>query len=93
MNRDIVAGSWKQIKGMARARWGALTGDHLGVITGRRTQVIGERQKAYGIVHSKPLRSGMKPGYPARALSSNRSARPLFTDSIYISKPLQGKTT
>jgi len=56
MNRDIVAGSWKQFKGKLQVLWGMLIGDHLGVITGRRTQVVGERQWAYGLLRSRTLR-------------------------------------
>ena len=56
MNRDIVEGNWKQFKGRAQARWSVLIGDHLGVITGRRTQVAGARQSAYGVIRSKTLR-------------------------------------
>lgn len=56
MNRDIVAGNWKQFKGTVQVRWGRLIGDHLGVIAGKRTQVAGERQRAYGTVRSKTLR-------------------------------------
>jgi len=56
MNRDIVQGNWKQIKGKMQAGWGMLIGDHLGVITGRRTQFVGERQRAYGAFRRKTLR-------------------------------------
>jgi len=53
MNRDIVQGNWKQFKGKVRVRWGRLIGDYLGVITGRRTQSVGERQRAFGVFRSK----------------------------------------
>jgi uncharacterized protein YjbJ (UPF0337 family) len=56
MNRDIVKGNWKKFKGKVQVRWGTLIGDHLGVITGRRTQSAGERQWAYGVIRSKTLR-------------------------------------
>lgn len=69
MNRDIVAGNWKQFKGRAQARWSALIGDPLGVITGRRTQVAGARQRAYGAVRSKTLSGAMRTRYPARPIS------------------------
>jgi uncharacterized protein YjbJ (UPF0337 family) len=53
MNRDIVQGNWKQFKGKVRVRWGRLVGDYLGVVTGRRTQLVGERQRAFGVFRSK----------------------------------------
>lgn len=55
MNRDFVEGSWKQFKGKTRAGWSMLIGNHLGVISGKRTQYDGERQRAYGIIRSKIL--------------------------------------
>lgn len=59
MNRDLVAGSWNQLKGRVLVRWSLLIGDHLGVITGKRRQRAGERQSAYGTLRSKTLRGSM----------------------------------
>lgn len=72
MNRDIVAGNWKQLKGTLQVQWSMLIGDHLGVITGRRTQMAGERQRAYGVVCSRTLRDTTEPDYPARTVASGR---------------------
>ncbi len=66
MNRDLVEGNWNQFKGMVQVRWGMLIGDHLGVITGRRTQLFGDRQRAYGVIRSKTLRGNMRVRSPAR---------------------------
>lgn len=55
MNRDTVIGGWKQIKGKVHARWSAMIGDPLGVVSGRHTQYDGERQSAYGAIHAKSL--------------------------------------
>jgi uncharacterized protein YjbJ (UPF0337 family) len=74
MNRDIVAGNWKQLKGRVQVRWGLLIGDYLGVISGKRTQLAGERQSAYGGVRSKPLRGALKTRYPAHTVSPHRTA-------------------
>lgn len=71
MNSDIVAGNWKQFKGKVQVQWGMLIGDYLGVVTGRRTQLAGERQWAYGAIRSKSLRGSMRTHYPARSFSSN----------------------
>jgi len=49
MNWDIVAGNWKQFKGKVKARWGDLTDDQLEVIAGKRVELSGRLQEAYGI--------------------------------------------
>lgn len=49
MNLDIVKGNWKQVKGKVKAQWGKLTDDELDVIAGRRTELAGKIQEAYGI--------------------------------------------
>lgn len=69
MNRDIVAGNWKQLKGRTQAGWSVLIGDPLGVIAGRRTQVAGARQSAYGAIRSKTLGGGARTRYPGRPVS------------------------
>jgi uncharacterized protein YjbJ (UPF0337 family) len=49
MNRDIVAGNWKQFKGRVKAQWGKLTGGHLDVIDGKRVELSGRIQEGYGV--------------------------------------------
>jgi uncharacterized protein YjbJ (UPF0337 family) len=49
MNWDIAEGNWKQFKGKVKARWGKLTDDHLDVIGGKRVELAGKIQEAYGI--------------------------------------------
>jgi uncharacterized protein YjbJ (UPF0337 family) len=49
MNRDRIAGRWSQLKGIARQGWGRLTANYAGVIAGKRQQMLGETQAAYGI--------------------------------------------
>ncbi|MBE0594450.1 MAG: CsbD family protein [Gemmatimonadales bacterium] len=56
MNWDIVAGNWKQFKGKVKARWGNLTDDHLDVIAGRRVELSGKIQEAYGITKDEAER-------------------------------------
>lgn len=86
MNRDIVEGNWKQFKGKVHVRWSMLIGDQLGVITGRHTQYDGERQSAYGIIRTQPLRGSMRTRYPARPISSNpTSAGDLPTTASVLS--------
>jgi uncharacterized protein YjbJ (UPF0337 family) len=49
VNWDRIAGSWRQVKGIARQRWGRLTADYAGVVAGKRDQSLGEIQAAYGV--------------------------------------------
>ena len=49
MNRDRIAGQWKQVKGKIREQWGRLTEDQLNVIDGRRDRLLGRIQESYGI--------------------------------------------
>ena len=49
MNWDRIEGNWKQFKATAMARWGRLTGDQLDVVAGKRDQLVGKLQEAYGI--------------------------------------------
>lgn len=48
MNWDQIEGSWKQIKGKAREKWGDLTDDDLDRAAGKRDQLVGLVQKKYG---------------------------------------------
>jgi len=48
MNWDTVEGSWKQMAGKAKAKWGDITGDEWTSISGRRDEVVGLVQKRYG---------------------------------------------
>lgn len=49
MNWDIVEGNWKQFKGKVRTRWGKLTDDQLDLIAGKRIELAGKIQEAYGV--------------------------------------------
>jgi uncharacterized protein YjbJ (UPF0337 family) len=50
MNLDWnrVEGSWKQVKGAVKEKWGKLTDDDLDVINGPREQLEGKIQERYG---------------------------------------------
>lgn len=48
MNWDQIEGSWREMKGKARQRWGKLTDDDLDVIAGKRDELIGKIQKRMG---------------------------------------------
>ena len=48
MNRNILEGNWKQIRGAIREKWGELTDDELDQIAGKRDQLAGILQERYG---------------------------------------------
>lgn len=48
MNKDIIAGKWTQIKGMAQQRWGGLTDDVFDVREGNAEYLAGKLQERYG---------------------------------------------
>jgi uncharacterized protein YjbJ (UPF0337 family) len=49
MNRDRIAGTWKQLKGIARKQWGRLTADDASVVAGERERLLGKIQATHGI--------------------------------------------
>jgi uncharacterized protein YjbJ (UPF0337 family) len=49
MNWNQIEGNWKQFKGLAKQQWGKLTDDQLDVIAGKREQLSGKIQEAYGV--------------------------------------------
>lgn len=48
MNWDEIKGSWTELKGKVKQRWGRFTDDDLIEIDGKREQLIGCVQKRYG---------------------------------------------
>ncbi len=48
MNWDQVQGSWKEMTGQVKEKWGKLTDDDLTTIAGKRDQLAGCLQKHYG---------------------------------------------
>lgn len=48
MNWDSIQGNWKQLKGKAQQKWGKITNDDLEMIAGKREELEGKLQKAYG---------------------------------------------
>ena len=49
MNRDQIAGSWKELQGKLREKWSKITDDDLGVVAGKRDQLAGILQRRYGL--------------------------------------------
>ena len=48
MNSQRMSGSWQQMKGKVKEKWGKLTDDDLKVIEGKRDQLAGILEKRYG---------------------------------------------
>lgn len=48
MNRDILVGQWKQLKGKVKQQWGRLTDDELDKASGRYDELAGLIQERYG---------------------------------------------
>ena len=48
MNKDIVEGKWKQMRGEAKAWWGKLTDDDLDRAAGKLDVLVGLLQEKYG---------------------------------------------
>jgi uncharacterized protein YjbJ (UPF0337 family) len=46
---DQIEGNWKQFKGKVKQQWGRLTDDHLTTIAGKRDELSGRIQEAYGV--------------------------------------------
>jgi len=49
MNWDQIEGRWNEYKGKAKQQWGKLTDDDLDVVEGRRDELLGKVQHAYGV--------------------------------------------
>jgi uncharacterized protein YjbJ (UPF0337 family) len=49
MNWEQAEGKWKQLKGLAKTKWGKLTDNDLESIAGKSDQLIGRIQERYGI--------------------------------------------
>lgn len=52
MNREIVIGNWRQIKGAAMQQWGRITDDGFLVLEGRHEKWAGEVMEAKGIARA-----------------------------------------
>jgi uncharacterized protein YjbJ (UPF0337 family) len=52
MNWDRIGGNWRQLRGIATVQWSRLTGNYTGVVAGKRQQMLGEIQAAYGITRN-----------------------------------------
>ncbi len=53
MNRDVLEGNWKQLRGRVKEMWGKLTDDDLDQIDGKADRLLGALQKHYGYARDK----------------------------------------
>ena len=56
MNKDQIAGDWKQFKGKVKEQWGKLTDDEVRVIEGKSDQLAGLIQTRYGVAKEEAER-------------------------------------
>jgi uncharacterized protein YjbJ (UPF0337 family) len=74
MNADQLKGSWKELKGQVRERWGKLTDDDMNVIAGQHEQLIGRIQSRYGIAKEEARRQFEEWNIADRDIESRRRA-------------------
>jgi uncharacterized protein YjbJ (UPF0337 family) len=55
INKDILEGKWKQIRGEAKAWWGKLTDDDLDRAAGKLDVLAGLLQEKYGYTHQRAV--------------------------------------
>lgn len=48
MNKDVLSGKWKQLRGTVKEKWGRLTDDDLDQIDGQLDRLMGALQERYG---------------------------------------------
>ena len=53
MNRDVLEGKWKEMRGRVKETWGKLTDDDLDRINGKTEQLLGVLQEKYGYAREK----------------------------------------
>ena len=53
MNEDILKGSWLEIKGRIKEKWGKLTGNEFDEIEGKNEKLLGLLRKQYGYTRVK----------------------------------------
>ena len=56
MNTDQMKGSWKQLVGKAKEKWGKFTNNDWKVVEGKRDQLVGRIQERYGLAREEAER-------------------------------------
>jgi len=55
MNKDVLEGKWKQVRGEAKAWWGKLTDDDLDRAAGKVDVLAGLLQERYGYTRERAV--------------------------------------
>jgi uncharacterized protein YjbJ (UPF0337 family) len=53
MNKEIIKGNWKQLKGKLKQQWGKFTDDDIATMEGNYEELEGLLQKRYGYAADK----------------------------------------
>jgi uncharacterized protein YjbJ (UPF0337 family) len=53
MNRNVIEGAWRQLKGAATSRWATLTNDDGLRLRAERERLVGRFQSRYGILRDE----------------------------------------
>ncbi len=53
MNKDVLTGNWKELKGSVKQQWGKLTDDEITRTEGDQEKLVGLLQKSYGYSKEK----------------------------------------
>jgi uncharacterized protein YjbJ (UPF0337 family) len=56
MNSDQIEGTWKQVKGKMREKWGKLTDNDWEQVAGKKDQLLGKLQERYGYTRAQAER-------------------------------------
>jgi len=56
VNRDILEGKWKQLRGRIHERWGRITNDELDQVEGNGDRLVGIIQERYGLARDEAER-------------------------------------
>ncbi len=95
MNKDILEGKWKQIKGDIQKQWGKLTNDDLDIIDGNREKLSGMLQERYGKSKDEAEKEAdeflKKHGWPLKSIIVNTCKEAhlmvkLFLNSTFITR-------
>ena len=55
MNKDILEGKWKQVRGEAKAWWGKLNDNDLDRVAGKFDVLVGVLQEKYGYTRQQAV--------------------------------------
>jgi len=79
MNEDILKGTWLEIRGRVKEKWGKLTDNDLGEIEGKGEKLLGLLQKKYGCIRDKAEPEYKDSVELAEIVSSVSSIRKIMT--------------